>query len=200
MARPVLQRMRLALVDRLARLWAGTVHGLELGHGVRFYGLPMLDIAPGAQVIVEDGALLDSRNFGYHLNMHSPTKLIASRPGAVIRIGQQTRVHGSCLHAGLAITIGQRCLIAANCQIFDGSGHDVCFDDVTQRQQTRGTHRPVVIEDDVWLGANTIVLPGVTLGCGCVVGAGSVVTRDVPPMTLVAGNPATVRRARTAAP
>jgi serine acetyltransferase len=57
---------------------------------------------------------------------------------------------------------------------------------------------PVIIEDDVWLGTNAVVLPGVRVGRGAVVGAGAVVTRDVPPFTVVAGAPA--RPIRTLAP
>jgi serine acetyltransferase len=56
---------------------------------------------------------------------------------------------------------------------------------------------PVVIEDDVWLGTNVVVLPGVRVGRGAVVGAGAVVTEDVPPFTVVAGVPARVIRALT---
>lgn len=52
--------------------------------------------------------------------------------------------------------------------------------------------KPIKIEDKVWLGINATVLPGVTLGYGCIVGANSVVTKDVPPMTIVAGNPARI--------
>ena len=52
--------------------------------------------------------------------------------------------------------------------------------------------QPIVIEDDAWIGMNCIILKGVTVGRGAVVGAGSVVTKDVPPWTLVAGNPARV--------
>ena len=54
--------------------------------------------------------------------------------------------------------------------------------------------RPVSIGDDVWIGANAMILRGVTLGEGAVVGAGAVVTGDVPAHTIVAGNPATVVR------
>lgn len=55
---------------------------------------------------------------------------------------------------------------------------------------------PVVIENDVWLGANVLVLPGVRIGEGAVIGAGSVVTRSVPPMAVAVGNPARVVRER----
>ncbi|MDQ6795887.1 MAG: hypothetical protein M3067_13940 [Chloroflexota bacterium] len=53
---------------------------------------------------------------------------------------------------------------------------------------------PVAIEDDVWIGANVVVLKGVTIGRAAVIGAGSVVTQDVPPYVVVAGNPARVIR------
>lgn len=59
--------------------------------------------------------------------------------------------------------------------------------------------RPVSVGNDCWLGANVVVCPGVTIGDGCVIGAGSVVTRDVPPMSFAAGNPCRVIRTLTAA-
>ena len=52
--------------------------------------------------------------------------------------------------------------------------------------------RPIVIEDKVWIGINSTILPGVKIGYGAIVGAGSVVTKDVPAMTIVAGNPARI--------
>jgi galactoside O-acetyltransferase len=55
-------------------------------------------------------------------------------------------------------------------------------------------HAPVEVDDDVWLGAGAVVLPGVHIGRGAVVGAGAVVTRDVPPFSIVAGVPARVVR------
>jgi len=59
--------------------------------------------------------------------------------------------------------------------------------------------RPVHIGSDCWLGANVVVCPGVTIGEGCVIGAGSVVTRDIPPMSFAAGNPCRVIRTITEA-
>jgi maltose O-acetyltransferase len=56
--------------------------------------------------------------------------------------------------------------------------------------------RSVTIGNDVWIGTRSIILPGVTLGDGCIIGAGSVVTRSVPPFAVAAGNPARVIRQR----
>src|SRR5262249_41348902 len=135
---------------------------------------------------------LNSMNFEYHLNMHSPVKLYADRPGATIRIGHDTRIHGSCLHASSSVTVGRRCLFAANCQIICGHGHGLSFAYVPRSIHPDGDCRTIIIEDDVWIGANTIVLPGVTIGRGSVIGAGSVVTKSIPSMVVAAGNPARV--------
>ena len=67
------------------------------------------------------------------------------------------------------------------------------FDDSEKRIDEQGVStKPVTIEDDVWVGANAVILPGVTIGNHCVVAAGAVVTKDVPPHSLVAGVPAKV--------
>ena len=67
------------------------------------------------------------------------------------------------------------------------------FSDINKRIDEQGVStNPVTIEDDVWVGANAVILPGVTIGEHCVVAAGAVVTKDVPPHSLVAGVPAKV--------
>ena len=67
------------------------------------------------------------------------------------------------------------------------------FEDTTKRIDEQGiSTKPVVIGDDVWIGANAVILPGVTIGSHCVVAAGAVVTKDVPDHTLVGGVPAKI--------
>jgi len=166
--------------------------GLQLGKGVIFIGKPIIDIRNGGKIIIGDQVKINSKNYGYHLNMHTPVKLFADRPNATINIGGKTRIHGSCIHAWSSIDIGKRCLITANCQIVDGNGHDLSFDAVEKRINTKGESRSIIIEDCVWIGANTIILPGITIGKRSVIGAGSVVTKDILPMVIAAGNPAKV--------
>lgn len=156
------------------------------------HGMPLIDIKKGARLVLGNNVTLTSRNKDYHINMHSPVKLFADADKAEIQIGENTRIHGTCIHASKSVTVGRNCLIAANCQIMDGSGHDLSFSNVENRINTRGIVKPVVIGDNVWIGANSIVLPGVTIGNGSVIGAGSVVTKNIPPMVLAGGNPAKV--------
>ena len=85
--------------------------------------------------------------------------------------------------------MGPDCLIYTVMHRFDRT-------DIPMREQGYTPVRPVVIGDDCWIGSRVTIMPGVTLGRGCVVGAGAVVTRDVPPYAVVAGVPARVVRYR----
>ena len=95
----------------------------------------------------------------------------------------------------LRLTIGSHVLIAPGCFITDHAHRHV----IGRTIASQGcVSQAVTIGDDVWLGVNTVVLAGVTIGTGAVVGAGSVVTRDVAPMTVVVGAPARPVSRRTA--
>ena len=91
------------------------------------------------------------------------------------------------LDAHLGIRIGRNCMIGPHCYIADAN-HGKAAGTLVKDQKMEP--RPVVIEDDVWLGAGVVVLPGVRLGRACVVGAGAVVTGDVEPEAIYAGVPA----------
>lgn len=91
------------------------------------------------------------------------------------------------LDAHQEIRIGRNCMIGPHCYITDAN-HGRAAGALVREQKMEAA--PVVIEDDVWLGAGVVVLPGVRLGRGCVIGAGAVVTDDVPAEAVYAGVPA----------
>lgn len=161
---------------------------------VTFNGIPIIQVHSQSRLIIKSNTLINSDNRGYHVSMFSPVKLMADKPGAIIEIGSNTRIHGSCLHAYKKISIGDNCLIAANCQLIDSSGHDVQLDNVDNRIMSTGKTKTIIIEDSVWLCTGVIVLPGVTIGRGSVIGANSVVDIDIPEMTLARGNPIKIVR------
>ncbi len=103
-------------------------------------------------------------------------------------IGMDALVIGP-LRIGADVMIGPRC-------VFLASSHETA--DVTRPMNTQGfgPDREIVIEDDVFIGAGTTVLAGRRIGRGAIVGAGSVVTRDIPPWSVAVGNPARVVRSR----
>ena len=176
---------------KLFKLWISSKKNIEIEGRLILRGLPIIDIRTESKLHIGSNVTLNSSNNDYNINLHSPVKLFANRPGAEIRIGNNTRIHGTCIHAFESIVIGQGCLIAANCQIIDSNGHDISFPNVENRMNTKGTSKPV-IEDNVWIGANTFVLPGVTIGRGSVISANSVVVKDIPPMVIAGGNPAII--------
>lgn len=185
-------RIPIHIWSKLYIFWISNKGNIELKGKLIVNGKPIITITKGSHLYIGDGVTLNSRNKGYHINMHSPVKLFADRPDAQIQIGNNTRIHGVCVHAYESIVIGSNCLIAANCQIFDGNGHDLSFPNVEDRINTKGGSRPIVIKDDVWIGANSIVFPGVTIGRGSVISANSVVTKDIPSMVVAGGNPAII--------
>jgi acetyltransferase-like isoleucine patch superfamily enzyme len=114
-------------------------------------------------------------------------------------IGEYSRIW-----SGASIKIGDHVLVSHNVSILDNLTHPL--EPMARRRQVRaiydGGHpknidlgdRPIVIGCDAWIGAHAVVLRGVTIGEGAIVAAGAVVTKDVPPYTIVAGNPAQVIR------
>jgi acetyltransferase-like isoleucine patch superfamily enzyme len=86
--------------------------------------------------------------------------------------------------------IGSNILIGSGCVISDSDSHPVLPSE--RNDHTKTKTKPVVIEDDVFIGARSIILKGVTIGKGSVIGAGSVVTKSIPEYTIAGGNPAKI--------
>ena len=86
----------------------------------------------------------------------------------------------------------KNCLISANVQIIDSNGHELSFENSSNRINTRSEGKPIIIKDNVWIGLNAIILPGVRIGQGSVIGSNSVVVKDVPSMVVYVGNPGKV--------
>ena len=125
------------------------------------------------------------------------------RQGAKIKIGNRVFIGGSSLIAASNIEIGDDVLISWGCNIVDHNSHAIAWslrkNDLAawiegKKDWTHVPSKPITIHDKVWVGFNVIILKGVTIGEGAIVGAGSVVTTDVAPYTIVAGNPARLIR------
>ncbi len=108
--------------------------------------------------------------------------------GAVV-IGDRTRIGMSNVIIG-PVTIGNDTMLAQNI-VLSGLNHGYEEIKIAPRSQPV-TKKKIVVEDDVWIGANSVIVAGVTIGKHAVIAAGSIVTRDVPPYSVVAGNPAKV--------
>jgi acetyltransferase-like isoleucine patch superfamily enzyme len=112
---------------------------------------------------------------------------LVTAPGGIIDIGNQVFInYGVSISAHTLVKIGNRCQIGNYSLLMDNDYHQI------GEKTMLGHSRPIILEDDVWLGARVIILKGVTIGQGAVIGAGSVVTRDIPPRSVAVGQPARV--------
>jgi acetyltransferase-like isoleucine patch superfamily enzyme len=106
-----------------------------------------------------------------------------------IEIGNHTFInYGSSIAARASVQIGSHCHLGHYTFVMDNDQHDII------RRTELPPSNPVIIEDHAWIGSKTVILPGVRIGSRAVIGAGSVVTKDIPPRCVAAGNPARVLR------
>ena len=116
---------------------------------------------------------------------------LTTEPGGLLEIGERTFINSGCSIAATELVhIGADCHIGPHVMMLDNDYH--CVD--PERRLERPPSAPIVVEDNVWIGARVFVASGVTIGRDSCIAAGSVVTSDVPPRTLVAGVPAKVIR------
>lgn len=170
----------------LAEPWL-KAHCASHGSGVRTSHFLHFFLGSGRLELGDDVLLDGKSDFVF-------ASVLPERPR--LRIGDGTYVnHGCVFVVARSVSIGRNCMLSTGVRISDSSGHPL-------DPQARLEHRPpppeeireVVIGDNVWMGIDSAVLPGVTIGEGSVVAMRSVVTKDVPPYTLVAGVPARVIR------
>ena len=146
------------------------------GKGSKIYGSVRMDTPPYRRFALGQHSVVESYS------------CINNAVGDVV-IGDHTRIgiHNTIIGP---VTIGNHVNLAQGITV-TALNHN--FDDTTKRIDEQGiATKPVVISDDVWIGANAVILPGVTIGRHVVVAAGAVVTKDVPDNTIVGGVPAAI--------
>lgn len=163
----------------------------RVGEGTQLKGL--IDRrAPNAEINIGRNCLVQGQ-------------LVAERNESRINLADGVLVGGgTTIDCALSVTIERDVLISYECIIADSDNHSLypewrvgdlaSWMDGRRNDWTRCAMAPVVIREGAWIGARSIILKGVTIGKGSVVGMGSVVTSDVPPRTVVAGNPARIIR------
>lgn len=151
-----------------------------VGGRVRLRGWPR--VANEGRMIIGQRVQLVSR----------PVRLeLVAMKGGTLDIGERTLVnYGGSICATESVRIGARCLIGTHAIIMDNDFHRI----EPERRYEWPESKPIVIGDDVWIGARVIVLPGTTIGEGSCIAAGSVVVGDIPPRSVAAGVPAKVIR------
>jgi acetyltransferase-like isoleucine patch superfamily enzyme len=157
-----------------------------------FHGLPKVQRYPGSELFIGNAFKATSSWRHNSIGVFQPVILKTVRPTAILRIGNNVGISGSTISSTTSIFIGDNVLIGSGCLITDSDAHPL-HDSERSDPKKIGTH-PIHIGNNVFIGARATILKGVTLGEGCVIGAGSVVTTSIPPRCVAAGNPAKVIR------
>jgi NDP-sugar pyrophosphorylase family protein len=162
--------------------------GVEVGAGVGFRGLPVIERQ--GRLRLGDRVSLVSTPLLATLGTSGPCVLRSMKPDAWIDVGDDCGFTGVVILAGNGITIGKRVLCGPGVVITDSQGHPMLPVERRYLTARRSPDNEITIGDDVFLGLRTIVLPGVTIGAGSVVVAGSVVSRSIPAGVIAGGSPA----------
>ena len=152
--------------------------------------IPRISKSPGSKIIAEDGVSMISDPQTNPSGILHPCTFVTLSPKACIILGKDSGMSGVTMCCKKKITIGEYVGLGANVSIFDYDFHAInpYYRKYQNEEYTKSDE--VEIGDFVWIGANSIILKGVHIGRGAVVGAGSVVTADIPDLCVYAGNPA----------
>lgn len=159
------------------------------------YGLPIIARARGSRIVLGARVALCSSARYNPVGVNHPVILRTLTPESEIIVGDDVGLSGVAICAATSVRIGAQSLLGANVTVTDCDFHPVA---AQGRRFVHDLHAisvaPVVIEDNVWIGMNTIVLKGARIGANSVIGAGSVVTGSIPANCIAAGVPARVVR------
>ncbi len=174
-----------------AKYWLAKI---KYRHVVKFNGYTVCFAFHGSHIEFKEGERKTIINSDFVSNMVGlyQRTIIVARYGGKITIGSGCGISGSTIYAMKEITIGNDVLIGGNCKIIDNDFHPLLASKRIDQQVKDIKKRPIVIGDGCFIGANSIILKGTTLGRNCVVGAGSVVSGSFPDNVIIAGNPAKV--------
>lgn len=170
--------------------------GVAVGRGTRAHGPVGLLRWPGSSISIgAKVSLISSWRRATAATLAAPTRLRTFGPKASIDIGEGAQLSGASITArSQRIVLGRQVLLAPNCVIVDSDFHAHWPPEARATEPGLEADAPVEIGDYAWIGMNCLILKGVRIGEGAMIGAGSVVTRDVPPFCLAAGAPARVLR------
>ena len=154
--------------------------GIVYGKGNRIIGKIIVFRTPDSEIQIGNHCIFNSSSKLNFRGINHPCILQTGTPHARIMIGNHVEMSGVSIVSNSSVTIGNHVLIGANCQIGDRDGHS---------NRYKSSPEPIIIEDGVWLGMNVTVLKGVTIGARSIIGANSVVTKDIPANCIAVGNP-----------
>lgn len=172
--------------------WCLLVSGVAYGKNLKIYSASIVVRHFNSSIDIGDNVTILNSSFENPAGIAHKTVLATPVSGAKIVIGNNVGISGAVICANNQIVIKNNVLIGVGARIYDTDFHPISRSKRRIDDQGSILVSPVLIEDDVWIGAHALILKGVTIGEGAIIAAGSVVVHDVPPNTIVGGSPARV--------
>lgn len=191
-----LYRIPTKVVVTISKIWNPIKFkaiGIELGENSIIKGKVMLLMGVNSTITIGSKFIFSS---GLSINPLSRNiqGCIAAHPNATIKIGNGVGLSSTCIWSYKSITIGNNVQVGSDTIIVDSDSHSLDYVKRRIHVASDVIHKEVVIEDDVWIGARCVILKGITIGARSIIGAGSIVTKDIPADSIAAGNPCKVIR------
>jgi acetyltransferase-like isoleucine patch superfamily enzyme len=184
-----------ALTGWISLLFFRVVYpGFSVGRQPRIWGRFKLMMFAESRVVIGDHLHMVSSPDRSGITLFSRCSF-TTYPGAEIRIGNRVGVNGTTISSKKLVQIGDGTMIAPNVIIVDSDFHAQWPPDARLISSTVDTDREVIIGSNVWIGMNSVILKGTTIGDNSIIGASSLVGGDIPANVIAGGNPARVLRA-----
>jgi len=165
---------------------------VKIGSKSNFYGKAYFNRHPESSIEIGNCCTFDSSKFRNLIGVNKCCIITTLSKEAKLKIGNTSKFSGVKIACANSVTIGDNCLFGANINVFDTDWHAI---DPTKRSDPNSIEtRPVKIGNNVFIGLNTIILKGSTIGDNSVIGSGSVVSGNIPANVIAAGNPCKIIR------
>jgi len=178
-------------MSRIARGYL-ILHGVKIREGLRMNTLPFCRRHQHAYIEIGSNVRINNKLYENPAGISHRSVLVADRPGARLVIGDHVGMSGVVLYCTTEIVIEDHVNLGVGAMVYDTDFHPIDAYARRIHDKNRIESAPVRICEDVWVGANATILKGVTIGPRAIVGAGAIVTKDVPSDTIVAGVPAKI--------
>lgn len=161
----------------------------KLGKGIKLYGFVSIRVKPTSYLTIADNVIFRNRIIDNYVGLNKKSTICVLDKGR-LSIGSNSGFSNVSIYCAYEINIGSYCNFGGNCFIWDTDFHEL---DYLERRKNLNSSlikkSPIFIGDDVFVGANCIILKGVKIGNRSIIGAGSVVSKSIPDDEIWAGNP-----------
>ncbi|MEZ0117655.1 acyltransferase [Heyndrickxia coagulans] len=167
---------------------------VQYGKNLLLKGIPIIFNQKGAKLMIGNNVTIKSSFLSNLIGLYQRTIIVTRTPNAEIRIGDNVGISGATIYARKKITIGDNTLIGGNTKILDNDFHPVNSEIRKKTPNDNIGVRPIEIGENVFIGCNCLILKGSKIGKNTVIGAGSIVSGEIPANCVAAGNPVKIIR------